>query len=73
MPMNWRDGWWNAKIGTLVHMARVRPHPLALRVAGMDPWGPLFAAAGIDPLVDVERAFVASANAQSKTGGHRGS
>ena len=56
----------HAKLGALVHMDRVRPHPLAPRLASMDPWGPLFAAAGIDPLKDVTRAFVAAATAQSK-------
>ena len=56
----------HAKLTTLIHIDMVRDHPLAPRVAALEAWGPVFDDTGIDPLEDVERAFVAAANAKDQ-------
>lgn len=54
----------SAKLTALIHVDRVRGHPLAPQVAAFDAWGPIFDGTGIEPLKDVDRAFVAAANAR---------
>jgi hypothetical protein len=55
-----------AKLTALIHVERLRSHPLAPQVAGMEAFGPVFDGTGIDPLEDVDRAFVAAANARDE-------
>ncbi|HHH27011.1 MAG TPA: hypothetical protein ENK57_01500 [Polyangiaceae bacterium] len=54
----------DAKLRVLLHVDRVKDHPLAPRLVSMKAWGGLLEAAGIDPLEDVDRAFVAAKNAR---------
>jgi len=56
-----------AQLTVNVNFERARGHALAAKIAGMDPWGPLFRAAGIDPKRDLTRAFIAAANARDST------
>jgi hypothetical protein len=56
----------NAKLRVLLHVGRVKDHPLAPKLVKMEAWGGLFEATGIDPLADVDRAFVAAANANDQ-------
>ncbi len=54
----------SAKLTALIHVDRVRGHPLAPQVAAFDAWGPIFDGTGISPLEDVDRAFVAAQSAR---------
>jgi len=51
-----------AKLTALVFVGQLRDHPLASKVAAMDAWGPIFDGTDIEPLKDVDRAFVAAGN-----------
>jgi hypothetical protein len=55
-----------AEIGTFVYMDRVRKHKLAPRLAAMPGVGDIFEGTGIEPLRDVDRAYVASKNATDR-------
>lgn len=57
----------DAKVRALLHVDRVKDHPLAPRLVSMKAWGGLFEATGIDPLADVDRAFVAAKNARDQS------
>jgi hypothetical protein len=56
----------SAKLTALIHVDRVRGHALAPQVANLDAWGPIFDGTGIEPLEDVDRAFVAAANVKDR-------
>lgn len=55
-----------AKLHVLLHVDRVKEHPLAPRLVSMKAWGGILDATGIDPLEDVDRAFVAAKNARDQ-------
>ena len=55
-----------AKITALIHVDRMRGHPLAPRIVKMDAWAGIFEDTGIEPLEDVDRAFVAAADARDQ-------
>jgi hypothetical protein len=55
-----------AKITALIHVGRMRNHPLAPRIAKMDAWAGVFEGSGIEPLTDVDRAFLAAADARDQ-------
>ena len=55
-----------AKVTALIYVDKVRGHDFAPQVASMDAWGPIFDGTGITPLDDVDRAFVAAANARDQ-------
>lgn len=55
-----------AKVRVVVHVDRLKDHPLAPRLVSMKAWGGIFEATGIDPLEDVDRAFVAAKNARDQ-------
>jgi len=62
-------GWHNAttsvarsivggRCSALIHLDRVRDYPVAARASRLAQWGTLLEGTSIDPLSDVERAFV---------------
>lgn len=55
-----------ANLRVLLHVDRVKDHPLAPRLVSMKAWGGILEATGIDPLTDVDRAFVAAKNARDQ-------
>lgn len=56
-----------AKLEALLHTKHLVGHPLAPRLVAMDAWGGIFEGTGLDPLRDLDRAFVAAANARDRT------
>jgi hypothetical protein len=57
-----------AKITAMVYVERVRGHALAPRIAKMDAWSGVLEGTGIDPLRDLDRAFVAGRNLTDQSG-----
>jgi hypothetical protein len=55
-----------ARMTAMVHVDRLRKHPLAPRVASLELWGPVFEGTGIDPLADVDRIFAAGRTADDQ-------
>src|SRR5690606_26972304 len=55
-----------AKVTAMIYVDRVRGHALAPRIAEMDAWAGILEGTGIDPLRDVDRAFVAGRNLESQ-------
>lgn len=57
-----------AKVTAMVFVERIRDHALAPRIAKMDAWAGVLEGTGIDPLHDVDRAFVAGRNLSDQAG-----
>lgn len=55
-----------AKVTMIVYMDRVRTHAVAPRLASLDVIGEAFQGTDIDPVKDVDRAFIAAKSARAK-------
>jgi hypothetical protein len=58
-----------ARMSAMVHVDRLREHPLAPRVAQLDLWGPVFDGTDIDPIADVDRVFAAGRTLRDQEAG----
>jgi len=50
----------DGRVGVLFHVGRFRFHPAGGAIGALGRWGDIVKALGLDPLADVERAFVTS-------------
>jgi hypothetical protein len=50
----------DGRVGVLFHVGRFRFHPAGGAIGGLGRWGDIVTALGLDPLADVDRAFVTS-------------
>lgn len=50
----------DGRVGVLFHVARFRFHPAGASIGQLGRWGDIVTALGLDPLADVDRAFVTS-------------
>jgi hypothetical protein len=53
-----------ANLDATINVEKLRPHPLAPRLAEFSVWGALFDGSDVKPIEEVDRVFVAAANAR---------